>query len=151
MSLPLRVAAAQATHDAFQGKPFKWGERDCFRLAAHCLRGLGHNPRMARFGRYSSEVGAMKALLRNGFHDTVDIVDEMGFLRIAPAMALPGDILGFKHPDQGQITGLAVHIGNHRVLAFLGDDAEHRCWAVEPVLTVPDVQYFAWRCDPCPS
>lgn len=151
MSLDRRVAAAQATLDAFRDQPFKWGERDCFRMAAHCLRGLGHNVRLVRFGRYSTAGGAWRALQRNGYSDVVDVLDEMMFPRIPPAAAVAGDILGFRHPAQGLITGLAVHIGNHRVLAFLEDDPEHRCWVVEPNLAAEGVEYFAWRCDPCPS
>jgi hypothetical protein len=145
------MAAAQATLDAFREQPFKWGERDCFRMAAHCLRGLGHNVRLARFGRYATERAAAKALLRNGYRDVTDVLDEMMFPRIPPAAAVAGDIVGFRHPDQGLITGLSVHLGSHRVLAFLGDDPEHRAYPVTPDFSVEGAEYFAWRCDPCRS
>lgn len=147
MSLDLRVAAAQATFDAFHLKPFVWGRTDCVRLVAHTLRGLGYKPRLHRGGSYASEIGAAKALLRAGFRDPAEWMDDIGVLRLAaPAAALPGDILGFRHPDQAHgWTGLSVCIGNGRVLAFLDDQV---CHAAPPTFGSEGVEYMAWSCPP---
>lgn len=113
-----RVRAAQATVDAFRDKPLKWGQTDCGRLAGFVLREMGHSPRLARFGRYSSPAGALKALRGQKFNDLPDVLDAMGLDRIPPAMALPGDILGV--PGEG-MTALAVVLGNNNAIAFAED------------------------------
>lgn len=150
MTLHLRVAAAQATFDAYHLQPFVWGRTDCVRLAAHMMRGLGYKPRLHRGGSYSSEIGAAKALLRAGFRDPAEWMDDFGVLRIAPAAALPGDILGFRHPDQAHgWTGLSVSLGQGRVLAFMADgDGSVTCHAGPPVFGVEGAEYMAWCCPP---
>ncbi|MGI4730929.1 MAG: DUF6950 family protein [Janthinobacterium lividum] len=47
-----RVAAAQATLDAYKGKPFRWGRCDCARIAASHLRRMGHQVRLPAAGSY---------------------------------------------------------------------------------------------------
>lgn len=150
MTIEARVRAVQATLDAFIGKPFAWGREDCLRLAAHTLRGLGHKPRLHRGGAYSSEKGAARALVRAGFRDTSDWMDDFGFLRIPPAAALPGDILGFRHHTLGPWTCLAVAIGQGRMLAFVDSDdgAGPVCVATLPPFHVDGAEYVAWRCPP---
>ena len=112
-----RVAAAQATLDRYYGQPFTWGLTDCARLAAHSLRELGVSAPLSRFGRYSTASGAMRALRRRGFTDLGDVLDDMGLLRIPPAAALPGDIVGLDG-DATPLTALTVALGNGRVLGF---------------------------------
>jgi len=143
-----RVAAAQAAVDAYSGMAMRWGKRECCRLAALVLKGLGHDARMSRFGFYSTAQGAQRAIMRQGFKDLAEVMDDLGFARIAQAAALPGDILGMMSGEPIMPIGLAVALGNGRVLAFLEDRV---CHVVSPNLAVPDAQYFAWRCDPCPS
>lgn len=148
-ALVARVAAAQATIDAFHHKMFEWGKYDCCRLAAHLLKGMGHRPNLTRFGYYRSELAATKALKRLGFDDTVDVVDALGFQRIPPASALPADLCGLRTVDRRGLSGLAVFIGQGRLLGFLDEDG--LCHAFEPHGLLAGAEQIAWRCDPCPN
>ncbi len=131
-----RVAAAQATHDRFYGQDFVWGQVDCARLAAHVLRELGVSAPLSRFGRYTTALGATKALRKRGFSDLGDVLDDMGLLRIPPSMALPGDIIGLE--GEGIMLALTVALGNGRVLGFYEDVAK-------AVVMQPLTYAFAWR------
>ena len=139
-----RVAVAQACVAKFDGQAFAWGECDCARLAAFALQGLGYKPSYARFGRYRSALGARRALRREGFADTTDWIDSIhGLARIAPAAALPGDIVGL--PGEEGWTALTVALGNGRLLGFHLEAAG--CAVVQP-LSAPT---HAWRAAPCRS
>jgi len=144
--LSVRVAAAQAVLDAWRGTRFAWGRRDCVRLGAAMLRALGRRPALARGGAYRSERGAIAALKRAGFADVEAAVESVlgEASRIAPAAALPGDILGFAVPGVA-LTALGVAIGGGRILAFLEDGV---CHVAPPRLDVAGVGYLAWRCAP---
>ena len=139
-----RVAVAQACVAKFDGQPFAWGECDCAKLAAFALQGLGYKPSYARFGRYRSALGARRALRREGFADTTDWIDSIhGLARIAPAAALPGDIVGL--PGEEGWTALTVALGNDRLLGF--HLAAAGCAVVQPLVA----PLFAWRAAPCRS
>lgn len=125
-----RVAAAQATRDRFYGRPFVWGETDCARLAAHVLRELGRPAPLSRFGRYSTALGAARALRRRGFADLGAVLDDMGLPRIPPAAALPGDIVGLEG-EASPLTALTVALGGRRVIGFHGE-AEMTAAILEP-------------------
>lgn len=114
--LERRVAAAQATMRAFQGRPFEWGKTDCARLAAHVVRELGHPTPLARFGAYSTALGARRALKRRGFSDLGAVLDDMGFARVPPAFALPCDLVGLVSDDLP--VALTVALGNGRIFGF---------------------------------
>ncbi len=141
-----RVAAAQATVDAYNNETLVWGRRDCARMAAHALKGLGHKPPLARFGFYRSAAGAVRALRRQGFGDLAEVMDSLGLPRVAQAATLPGDVVGFRHPDQPMGVALGVALGNGRVLLFLEDGRAH---VVSPNMGDPAIEYLAWRADPC--
>lgn len=146
-----RVAAAEATLEAFSGRAFAWGAADCVKLSAHVLRGLGYKPRLSRGGSYSSEIGAAKALLRAGFRDTADWMDDVvGAVNRHDALArrLPGDIIGIAHPDMGALTMLAVAVSNGRILAF---DPEQVCRVGDLPFGIEGATYMAWSCPPCRS
>jgi len=145
-----RVEATQAVVDTWRGRPFVWGTADCARLAAAMLSELGWRPGLARAGFYKGALGAAKAFRKLGFADAADWMDDVGMIRIPPAAALPGDILGFRHADQPLGVGLAVAVGNGRALAFMdnGDGLGPTCHIFPPVMTVEDVDYLAWRADP---
>jgi hypothetical protein len=142
-----RVAAAQATLDKFGGQSLVWGRRDCARLAAYCLRALGHPVRLAEWGVYRTAVSAAVALRRRGCTDMADAMDTLGLPRIPQAASLPGDILGFRHPDQPMGVALGVCLGNGRALLYLEDGRAH---VVSPNMGDPAIEYMAWRADPCP-
>lgn len=141
-SMIARVGAAQATLDAFQGRAFAWGEADCARLAAFALRRLGYKPNLSRFGPYRSELGARRALKREGFAGTEDWLDSIaGLDRVPAAFALPGDVVGL--PGEGGWTALTVAMGNGRLLGF--HRAAQGCAVVQP-----NVEPIAcWGAPPC--
>jgi hypothetical protein len=140
------VEAAQATLDHFRGRPFVWGESDCARLAAHVLRGLGYKPNLSQFGSYRSDRAALRALKARGMASVIDWMDSVpGLSRIAPAAALPGDIIAF--PGGGGWDGLAVAIGNGRVLAFTETVAGNGCAVLAANL---EAAVAAWSAPPCP-
>lgn len=131
-----RRDAAQATIDRFHGKPLAYGRDDCVRMAVFCLRKLGVRVSLLKAGSYRSELGAARALRRTGFATLAEAVDAQGLPRIAPAMALPGDLVGLPAPN-GQV-GLAVAVGNGRVLAFW--ETAQACTVIQPLEYV-----CAWR------
>lgn len=142
-NLVRRRDAAQATLDTWLGKPFAWGEADCARMAAGHLRQLGYKPRLSRFGRYSTALGAAKALRRGGFDDLGQVLDDLGLIRIGHASHLVGDIFGLVS-EPGWIA-LGVALGNGRVLAFNPHD---NCGGV--VQPPHDAILACWRADPWP-
>lgn len=131
-----RVEAVQATIDRFRDKPLKLGTDDCVRMAAFALRKQGVRASLLKAGSYSSEVGARRVMKRLGYETLADAVDALGLPRIAPAMALPGDILSLRSKE-GDVA-LTVAVGNGRVLGF---------WEAAGVCTVfQPVEYGdAWR------
>lgn len=143
--LVLRRDAAQSVIDAFRGQAFAWGKADCVRLAAAVLRALGHNPRLAKAGAYSTEGGARAALARTGFAGLAEAIDALGLERIAPAAALPGDIIALASDSDGW-PALTVAIGNGRVLGFHGDPPV--CHVLHPHLDQVGAGVAAWRVDP---
>lgn len=146
-----RVAATQATVDAWKGKTFRWGRNDCARLAASHLTRLGYAPRIARFGFYTAPLAAARALKREGFATAAEWMDDIGLPRIPPASALPGDIMGFGHEDQPLRVGLAIVVGNGRALGFMNNGDGVKCHVFPPIMTAPDVDYLAWRAAPLPQ
>lgn len=137
-SLILRVEAAQATVDRFSGKPLVYGQDDCARMAAFCLRQLGVSAPLLKGGAYKTELGAARALKRAGYATLSDAVDALGLPRIAPASCLPGDLMALPSDDPDRI-GLAVALGNGRVLAFW-EGAGGLCTVVQPLIYA-----HAWR------
>lgn len=136
-----RVAAVQSLVDAYAGKPLTWGRRDCGRGAAWILRKLGHNAKLSRFGEYTNEIGARRAMKRAGFTDLGDVLDDLNLPRIPLAWALPADLVGL--PGDGDWTALGVWVGNGRLLAIAPDGVWRvgelhdltlaSCWQVNPL------------------
>lgn len=122
----------------FHEKPFEWGRRDCVHLAAFVLRELGHPDPLANVGRYTTLLGAKRAMRRAGVKDFADYIDQMGFVRIAPAAALQGDLIGL--PGQHGMLALGVSLGQDRVLAFAPNHVAS--WVSPSVCT------HAWRVTP---
>lgn len=135
-----RQKATQATVDAFKGRPFRFGVRDCARMAAAHLRRLGHQVKLPPSGSYGSARSAAVALRERGFADLGAALDSMGFERIAPAAALVGDVLML--PGDGPFGGaLTVAVGNGRVLGYHED-------AVGADILQPVQFVTAWRVEP---
>jgi uncharacterized protein DUF6950 len=141
-----RVEIAQEALDTFVGKPFAWGSNDCARLAALVLRRAGYKPNLAQFGDYRSDLSARRALKRRKMASVLDWIDDVGLTRIAPAAALPGDLISF--PGAGGWDGLAVALGNGRVLAFSGEIEANPCVVIAAKL---EMATAAWSVPPCLS
>lgn len=147
--LVLRRDAAQATQDRFLGRLHKWGEVDCCRIVAFHVRKLGYKPNLASFGTYSSERGAIRALLRQGFASPGEALVAGGLTelrgedgRVAYAQALVGDIIGLRAAS-GDWPALAVLMSNGRVLTSTPD---HPAYGL--VTPGHDDIVACWRADP---
>ena len=139
MTLPLlaiRRDAAQATLDRFKDKPFEFGRYDCARLLAFHLRQLGIRTTMAKAGRYSSPLGAKRALKRLGVETMAQLADSYGFERISPAAAVLGDLVEL--PSETDLGGLFIVLGNGRVLGYHEN-------AVGAAVLQPIKMLTAWR------
>lgn len=111
-----RQLAAQSCVDRFFGRPYQPGKRDCVVLALHALSEMGVEG--FDVGRYGTERGAVRAMRRAGFKSLIEGVDSV-LPRIAPASALPGDIIALE-AEAGSPFGcaLTVAVGNGRVFGF---------------------------------
>lgn len=119
MNLIDRVNGTQQTIDKFYGQPFKWGVSDCGQLAGQHLEALGIKTQLGEVGSYKTERGAKLALKRLGATSMEDVVDQLGFERIAPASATVGDIVGFPGgSDEKPWTALGVLCSSDHILAF---------------------------------
>ncbi len=117
-TLPERAAAAESAIARFSGQPFAWGQFDCLRMVSHALRELGHAPPLRMAGKYSTLIGAHRALKRTGFATLHDWVDAWGLKRITPAMALTGDVLAL--PSQIEaMPALALALQGGRVFVYV--------------------------------
>ena len=139
-----RVEIAQEALDTFAGKPFAWGTNDCARLAALVLRRAGYKPNLAQFGDYRSDLSARRALKRRKMESVLDWIDSVGLMRIAPASALPGDLIAF--PGAGGWDGLSVVLGNGRVLVFTETAGAAACSVIAANL---GAAVAAWSVPPC--
>jgi hypothetical protein len=140
MSLVIRRDAVEATLRRFDGKAMRWGLVDCARIAAHDLRQLGIKTSLMKGQRYSSEHGALKALRDQGFSGLAEAVDEI-LPRIAPAMAIQGDLIGMATDGDVWDVALCVAVGNGRIFGI----KEGRAAVLQPDL---NHAVAAWRADP---
>lgn len=111
-----RQQAVQTTVDHFQGQPLVYGRTDCARMVAFMMKRLGLKVSLLKAGAYGSELGAAKALRRTGFASLPEAVDAHGLPRIAPAMAVVGDILAL--PAERFGGALMIAVGNGRVFGY---------------------------------
>ena len=115
-----RVAAAQACIDRFNGKSYSpSSNRDCIKLTLHSMRKLGRSTGLLKGKRYTSEAGGVKVMRSLGFRSLIEAMDAAGLERIAPAAALPGDIIALEtEADSPFGCALTVAVGNGRVIGF---------------------------------
>lgn len=134
-----RVEATLTTKDAFLGKSLKWGKTDCLQLAAFCLRQLGHKNPTKGVRKYSSRLGAVRALQASGYANLAEAVDGYGLTRIPPAQAMAGDIVAYASETFGGYA-LGIAIGDNRMIGYApeevgGDVGIAEIWAAS----------IAWR------
>lgn len=143
MNLIERVKATQETIDTFVGLPFEWGVGDCGQLAGQHLEALGIETPLARVAGYTTEIGARRAIRKLDANSMEDVVDALGFERIAPAAALVGDLVGFPggRDEDHAWTALGVHTGGDRIIGFADPDGSGGAchWGPVSICTV------AWR------
>jgi hypothetical protein len=89
MSLIIMKAFIQ-TH---KNKPFVWGENDCCLFAANAVLALTGNDLAAEFrGKYSTELGAARALKKHGYSSIEMLLNAKLGESIAPLSAKNGDV-----------------------------------------------------------
>ena len=134
-----RQAATQACMDRFAFKPVAPGRRDCGKLAAMAMHQMGRSAKLLNASRHTTWAGAVRYIRKAGFKDLVALVDAMGMERIAPAAALPGDIIACPSEEgDGFGCSLAVALDNGRILGL-----NPASGLIEPM--VPHLFIAAWR------
>ena len=133
-----RSKAVQACMDRFAGKPFQPGVRDCGKLAAHVLHGMGRKATLLTGWRGRSWASAIAYLKAEGFGSLDALMDALGLERIAPAAALPGDIIALPTDAEGFGCSLSVALDNGRVLGL-----NPATGLIEPM--IPHLFVCAWR------
>lgn len=106
-----RQQAVEATVQRFAGKTLAYGRDDCARMAAFLVKRLGVKVRLAKMPRYSSEVGAARALKALECDTLAEVVDLTGLPRIAPARAIIGDLAAYPGEDGGVAIFVVVAAG----------------------------------------
>ena len=86
-----RQRALEKTVAKYRDRPHDWRSVDCIRMLRSHLVAMGHK-RLPKLPRYDSALGAKRALKEAGFGSVDALLDSL-LPRIAPAMALPGDVL----------------------------------------------------------
>ena len=114
MDLLFRRQAVDATLARFRDSAFQWGKNDCVRMAIFHVRKMGHTVKLAKSGSYSTPAGALRALKAAGYNSLFAALSDR-FEEIAPAMALPGDIIALPS-DNESLPALAIRVSNNAVL-----------------------------------
>ncbi|MFN3836790.1 MAG: DUF6950 family protein [Brevundimonas sp.] len=134
-----RAAAAEACWKRFNGKSYDPGKRDCVKLATHALIKMGHGSGLMKGLRYSSEAQGYRLLRKAGFKNLIEAVDARGLPRIAPAMAMQGDLLAMPAGGDGPFgAALAVAMSDGIILGFSHDHGICSTWRANTFIT-------AWR------
>jgi hypothetical protein len=104
--------------DATAARPFAWGSHDCSSFAAECVRvQTGQDFYKPFRGRYTTEIGAMKALRRQGHDSVMGPFDAALGERLAPLLLGRGDLV-----SDGVSVGLLWWQGGP-VALFVGGEA----------------------------
>lgn len=139
-----RPAAADACRQRFYGKSYDPGKRDCVKLATHALIKMGHGSGPMKGLVYSSEAQGYRLLLKAGFKSLVEALDARGLPRIAPAMAMQGDLIAMDGgADNPFGVALTVAMPDQLVLGFSGGICS--TWRPLAYPTDADGKPLAWR------
>lgn len=116
-----RPAAAEACFKRFYGKAYDPGKRDCVKLATHALIKMGHGSGVMKGLAYATEAQGYKLLRKAGFKTLIEAMDAKGLVRIAPAMAMQGDIIALDAGEDNPFgAALTVAMADRVVLGFSG-------------------------------
>lgn len=139
MKLQTRQTYTQNTVNKFLNKPYKWGTTDCAHLAASHVSQTGKPTPLDEARSYKTAKGALRSIRELGFDSLEDLMDKT-YQRIAPAMALAGDIVAL--PAEDGWIALGIYLGEQRLLAFVDrSDGQGACCYIGPV----QVATHAWR------
>lgn len=95
---------AKAVADS-SGRVFAWGDFDCCLFVSDCCVAVcGIDPAEAYRGRYTTEIGAKRALIKS--HGSVENAFDAYFERVDAMLAQRGDIVAYK--DEAGLTAAAV-------------------------------------------
>jgi hypothetical protein len=135
IDLSARAIVTQATHNAFYGKPFRWGVADCLCMVQHHVRLAGHA--VPDLPKYGSAKGALVAIRAQGAESLIDLVSQ--YLEpIIPAFAMLGDVIAVP----GKVAALPALVIKTDSLFFGFADEHPQC---SNVLLPPDQILNAWR------
>lgn len=114
-----RAQAADACWQRFYAKSYVPGTRDCVKLATHALIKMSHGSGPVKGLRYSTEAAGYKLMRKAGFKTLPEALDAMGLPRIAPAMAMQGDLIAMDAGDDNPFgAALTVAMPDGLVLGF---------------------------------
>ncbi|WP_132390231.1 hypothetical protein [Novosphingobium sp. PhB165] len=114
--LEKRHAAIEATMSRYRQLPFEWGKVDCAKVAAFHLRQIGLKLSLSKAGRYSSPLGAARALKRLGYSTLAEMADGIGLCPIPPAYLMLGDIAEIE--GDSPIGTICLYAGNGNLFGF---------------------------------
>lgn len=117
-----RTEATQATLDRFKGLPFCLGSEDCAQMMKFHMEQMGSNFTLMNITKYSSPIGAKRALTKMGFDSLPDFMDDNYKRLPATAFAQVGDVFSFPAEDDPLgIGSLAIYLGNQLILHYHAD------------------------------
>lgn len=134
-----RITTAQKSIDQFLNQPFAWGSNDCVRLIDFTLQNAGLKSHLTKVAAYNDYRTARLAMRKAGVSKLETYLDKH-FERIAPATALPCDIICYEghreNPKDKPWKALGLHVGGSRIIGFANGICD----------SAPDiVAEIAWR------
>lgn len=131
-----RQRALLKTMNKFKERPFAWGENDCASLFRSHIVAMGHK-KAPKIPKYDTALGAKRALKEMGFESMEELVDSL-LPRIAPAQALPGDVVLMGGPEGEVLDAVVISVGG-KVFGY-HEDGEGGA-----VVITPNEIKAAWR------
>lgn len=139
-----KAQAADACVARFQGRALAWGRVDCAQIVLHNLRKQGISTAAWKGLRYSTELGAAKALREFGFTGLIPAMDAFGLLPIGAASAAAGDIVAIRADSNLWDCSLHVRVSPQHFLGIHPETGTVLAMELDLSHSVA-----AWRCTPC--
>lgn len=134
-----RANTVQACMNEYGYKEVTPGTHDCLTLTACAMNGQGIDTSLISDWSGKTWADGYSYIKRKGFDDLVSLMDSaLPDRRIAPAAALPGDIIALPAADERFGCSLAVALDNGRVLGLNAASG-----LIEPLQ--PRMFVCAWR------
>jgi hypothetical protein len=137
-TLEKRRRAVEATKERFAGRSFVLGAADCVKLARFHLTQMGH--KLPSTGHYSNEIGAVKALKKQGAKNLAELLDKH-LERIAPAAMLLGDLAMPPSDPEAEANTLGTIVIKVAPTKYLGWHPEHELPVIMDLYQID----AAWR------